>query len=134
MDEDTRAFNRIMEAFGLPKGNDAEAAIRKHAIQSATKNAIEIPFRVMETALRSMEVIKTMVAIGNPASVTDAGVGALCARTAVIGAFLNVKVNSNDLDDKQFVGDVLQKAKEIVREAEENEREILAMVEQRLSK
>ncbi|MEO6150580.1 MAG: glutamate formimidoyltransferase, partial [Mucilaginibacter sp.] len=87
VDADTAAFNKIMEAFALPKATDAEKAARTQAIQAATKYAIEIPFKVMETAYASMEVIKAMVINGNPNSVTDAGVGALCARTAVMGAF-----------------------------------------------
>mgnify|MGYP004702796923 CR=1 FL=1 len=134
VDEDTRAFNRIMEAFGLPKGNEAETAARKEAIQAATKNAIEVPYRVMETAFNSMEIIEAMVAMGNPASVTDAGVGALCARTAVLGAYLNVKVNCNDLDDKLFVGEILQKALAVAIEAKQKELQILDLVEQRLRK
>jgi len=134
VDEDTQSFNRIVEAFGLPKGNEAEAAARKDAIQAATKNAIEVPYRVMETALSSMEIIKAMVALGNPASVTDAGVGALCARTAVLGANLNVKVNCIDLEDKQFVNEILQKAAAVAKEAEQKELEILDLVEQKLRK
>lgn len=134
VDEDTRAFNRIMEAFGLPKGTEEEKKARKEAIQAATKYAIEIPFRVMETAYKSMEVIEAMVEKGNPTSVTDAGVGALCARTAVIGAFLNVKVNVMDLEDKAFVEAILKKANEIQQAARQKEDEIVKLVAQRLEK
>ena len=134
VDEDTKAFNLIMEAFGLPKGNDKEATMRKEAIQAATKNAIEIPFKVMEAAFKSMEIIEAMVEEGNPASVTDAGVGALCARTAVIGAYLNVKVNSNDLHDRDFVNQILMKGAALVEAAMQKEKEILEKVEAKLNK
>ncbi|HAG17258.1 MAG TPA: glutamate formimidoyltransferase, partial [Bacteroidales bacterium] len=86
VDEDTNAFNKIMDAFKLPKATENEKANRKQAIQDASKYAIEIPFKVMEKTLKSMEIIKAMAEIGNPNSVSDAGVGALCARTAVMGA------------------------------------------------
>ncbi|HAJ98513.1 MAG TPA: glutamate formimidoyltransferase [Bacteroidales bacterium] len=134
VDEDTKAFNLIMEAFGLPKGNDKEATMRKEAIQAATKNAIEIPFKVMEAAFKSMEIIDAMVEEGNPASVTDAGVGALCARTAVMGAYLNVKVNSNDLHDRDFVNQILMKGVALVEAAKQKEKEILEKVEAKLNK
>jgi len=128
VDEDTRAFNRIMDAFGMPKGSDAEKEIRTAAIQEATKYAIEVPFRTMEKALESFAVIKAMVEIGNPNSVTDAGVGALCARTAVIGAHLNVRINASGLNDKAFVEETLSKCAKIEAEAIEMEKNILEMV------
>ncbi len=134
VDEDTRAFNRIMDAFGLPKGTDEEKKARKEAIQAATKYAIEVPFRVMETAFKAMDVIEAMVEKGNPTSVTDAGVGALCARTAVIGAYLNVKVNTMDLEDKAFVKEILKKAEEIQLAARKKENEIMKLVEERLKR
>ncbi|NTW34105.1 MAG: glutamate formimidoyltransferase, partial [Bacteroidetes bacterium] len=109
VDEDTVSFNKIMDAFGLPKSNDAEKAARTDAIQEATKYATEVPFRTMQKAYKSMEIIKAMVEIGNPNSVTDAGVGALCARPAVIGAFLNVKINASGLKDKEFANNILAK-------------------------
>ncbi|MBU0488245.1 MAG: glutamate formimidoyltransferase [Bacteroidetes bacterium] len=132
VDEDTRAFNMIMDAFGLPKGNDAEKAARAEAIQAATKHAIQIPFRVMQRSYESMEVIKAMAEIGNPNSVSDAGVGALCARTAVIGAHLNVKINSKDLTDKAFLDDILKQAVEIEEKTVALESEILQIVESKL--
>lgn len=132
VDEDTGAFNQIMEAFKLPKGNEAEQAARKAAIQAATKNAIEVPFTVMETALRSMEVIKAMAETGNPNSITDAGVGALCARTAVIGAFLNVKINAADLHDKTYVDTKLKEGEALVKKANDLENEILALVNDKI--
>ena len=128
VDEDTRAFNRIMEAFKLPKANDDEKAIRKAAIQTATKVAIEIPYKVMETSLASMEVMKAMVTTGNPSSITDAGVGALCARTAVIGAHLNVRINASGFDDKDYLAKILSQAKSIEDKAIALEAEILAIV------
>jgi glutamate formiminotransferase/formiminotetrahydrofolate cyclodeaminase len=102
VDEDTKAFTRIMHAMGLPKGTEEEKAVRATAIRAATKYAIEIPFKVMQASYKSMEVIKKMVEIGNPNSVTDAGVGALCARTAVIGAFMNVRINAAGLMTKHL--------------------------------
>lgn len=134
VDEDTRSFNKIMDAFSLPKATDAEKAARTAAIQAATKYAIEVPFKTMQKALDSFEIIRAMVETGNPNSVTDAGVGALCARSAVIGAHLNVKVNATGLTDKTFVDEVLAKSAEIERQAEEQEKMILKMVNQKLTK
>jgi glutamate formiminotransferase/formiminotetrahydrofolate cyclodeaminase len=132
VDEDTNAFNKIMEAFGLPKGSDAEKAARKQGIQDATKYAIEVPFTVMEVAFASMQVSKAMAEFGNPNSVTDAGVGALCGRTAVLGAFMNVKINTGSLDDKTFVEQVLARGNEIQEKAIALETEIRAMVDKKI--
>ncbi len=132
VDEDTDAFNKIMDAFGLPKKTDEEKAARKEAIQDATKNAIMVPFRVMEVAYNALEVVKAMAEIGNPNSVSDAGVGALAIRSCVKGAFLNVKINSGDLEDKTFVESVSKKAQEIDKNTEELEKEILKIVESKL--
>jgi len=132
IDEDTDAFNKIMDAFGLPKGNDEEVAARDKAIQDATKGAIEVPFRVMQTACDSFEVVRAMAEHGNPASVSDAGVGALCARSAVMGAFLNVKINAKDLDDKTWVDDVLTRASALQEKALTAERDVLAIVVEKL--
>jgi glutamate formiminotransferase / formiminotetrahydrofolate cyclodeaminase len=128
VDEDTRSFNRIMDAFGLPKSNDEEKKIRKKAIQDATRYAIEIPFRVMEKAYESLDIIHEMVEKGNPNSITDAGVGALCARAAVIGAYMNVRINSADLEDKAFVENVVKKGAEIQNAAIRREQEIIKMI------
>ena len=87
MDEDTAAFTKIMDAFGLPKATDEEKSTRTEAIQNATKYAVEVPLKVMKLAHESLELIKAMVEKGNPNSITDAGVGALCIRTAVEGAY-----------------------------------------------
>ncbi len=128
VDEDTRAFNRIMDAFGLPKNNDIEKAARKKAIEDATRFATEIPYKVMTLAFESMEVIKAMAEIGNPNSVSDAGVGALAARSAVIGAFLNVKINAAGLHDKAFASEIVLKGNEIQKNAIQMETEILQIV------
>ncbi|MDG1296929.1 MAG: glutamate formimidoyltransferase [Saprospiraceae bacterium] len=128
VDEDTRSFNAIIHAIRLPKSSDAEKAKRHQAIQDATKYAIEVPFTVMQASLDSFEVIKAMADFGNPNSVTDAGVGALCARAAVHGAYMNVQINTMDLEDKTFVADILKRGKEITEKADALETEIRATV------
>ena len=133
VDEDTRSFNRIMDAFGLPKETPEEKAARTDAIQEATKYAIEVPFKTMQKSFEAMEIIKAMVETGNPNSVTDAGVGALCARSAVMGAFLNVKVNAAGLKDKMFVKDILKKGTGIEEGAKKLETELLALVNSKIS-
>lgn len=132
VDEDTNAFNKIMDAFGLPKKTDEEKAARKQAIQAATKYAIEVPFRTMTLCYECMDVCKAMTEIGNPNSVTDAGVGALAARSGVKGAFLNVKINAKDLEDKVFVEKILAEGAEIERKAEALEAEIQARVNEKI--
>ncbi len=134
VDEDTNAFNKIMESFKLPKGTEEEKKIRKHAIQNATKYAIEVPFKVMQLACDSMAIIKAMAETGNPNSVSDAGVGALCARTAVMGAFLNVKINASGYEDKSFVNDIIDKGNSIENTAQKMEEEILSIVNDKISK
>ena len=129
VDADTKAFNKIMEAFGLPKSTDEEKLARTNAIQEATKFAIEIPFQVMMASYNSMEVIKAMAEIGNPNSVSDAGVGALCARSAVKGAFMNVRINTNGYNDKVYVAETLKRGKEIENKAIALEEEILKIVD-----
>ncbi|HNQ24494.1 MAG TPA: glutamate formimidoyltransferase [Phycisphaerae bacterium] len=128
IDEDTDAFNRLMAAFGLPKGSDEEKAARKQAIQEATRHAIEVPLQTMQTAFAALEVIEAMAKEGNPASVSDAGVGALAARSAVMGAFLNVKINAGSIEDKQWLNNILTRAGEIREKAIAKEREILEIV------
>jgi glutamate formiminotransferase/formiminotetrahydrofolate cyclodeaminase len=132
VDEDTNAFNTIMDAFGLPKGNEEETNIRKEAIENATKYATEIPFKVLETCYKSMEVMHAMAESGNPNSVTDAGVGALCARTAVRGALLNVKINAAGLTDTTWAAEIVAKGEEIARKAKEQEDKIMQLVEAKL--
>ena len=132
VDADTAAFNKIMTAFGLPKGTDDEKANRKMAIQEATKFAIEIPFKVMQLSFDSMTLIKAMADIGNPNSVSDAGVGALCARSAVMGAFMNVRINASGYDDKKYVTDILAKGKDIETKTIALETEILKIVNEKI--
>lgn len=132
VDADTAAFNKIMTAFGLPKSNEEEKAARKQAIQDATKFAIEIPFRVMQLSHESMTLIKAMADIGNPNSVSDAGVGALCARSAVMGAFMNVRINAGGYDDKSYVNDIIAKGKDIETKTIALEAEILKVVNEKI--
>lgn len=133
VDEDTNAFNRIMDAFGLPKGSEQEKAVRTEAIQEATRYAIEIPFRVMKKSFETMEILKAMAETGNPNSVSDAGVGALAARSAVMGAFLNVRINAAGLNDKAFVASVIAEGTEIERNAKLMEEQILEIVHQKIN-
>jgi glutamate formiminotransferase / formiminotetrahydrofolate cyclodeaminase len=134
VDEDTRAFNRIMDAFGLPKGNDEEKKARKAAIQEASKYAIQVPFRVMEKSLESMQVLEAMAKIGMEASASDVGVGALCARTAVMGAYLNVKINAAGLEDKAFAEEYVKKGEKVVEQAQKKEAEILVIIDGKIRK
>jgi len=132
VDADTKAFNQIMTAFGLPKATTEEKNARTKAIQDATKFAIEIPFKVMQTAYASLKVIKAMAEIGNPNSVSDAGVAALCVRSAVMGAFMNVRINAAGYDDKDYVNDIVAKGKEIEDKTVAMEAEILTVVNEKI--
>ena len=134
VDEDTNAFNKIMNAFGLPKKTDEDKAKRHQAIQDATKYAIEVPFKTLQRSFDCFEICKQMVETGNPNSVTDAAVGILCARTACIGAFMNMKINCGSLEDKAFVEDILAKGQKLVDEACEIEKEYTAKVMEIISK
>ncbi len=134
VDEDTRSFNKIMDAFGLPKKTEEDKTARKAAIEEASKYAIQVPFRVMEKALQSMDIIRAMAETGLPASISDVGVGALCARTAVMGAYLNVKINASGLNDKAFAEEYVLKGEKIERECILMESEILALVNQKINK
>ena len=130
VDEDTHSFNLIMEAFGMPKGNDAEKAARKQAIQDATKYAIEVPYKTIQRSFDVFELCAAMIEKGNPNSVTDAGVGVLCARAAVMGAYLNVKINASSLEDKAFAEEMVSKAQAYVVKAKELETSLMAKVEE----
>src|SRR6185436_14728888 len=132
VDADTRAFNGIMNAMSLPKGTEEEKTARKQAMNEATKVAIEVPFKVMQLSYDSMEVIKAMAEVGNPNSVSDAGVGALCARSAVMGAFMNVRINASGYDDAAFVSEVITRGKEIENNAIELEKTILKTVNEKI--
>jgi glutamate formiminotransferase/formiminotetrahydrofolate cyclodeaminase len=134
VDEDTEAFNRIIEAFALPKKSEEEIKLRNEAIQEATRNAILVPFRVMETAYSGFGLIREMVEKGNPNSITDAGVGALALRSCIRGAFLNVKINAAGLNDKDFANTIILKGEAIESKAEATEKEILKIIDEALSK
>ncbi|HAL83686.1 MAG TPA: glutamate formimidoyltransferase, partial [Mucilaginibacter sp.] len=128
VDLDTAAFNKIMESFNLPKGTDEEKTARTEAIQAATKYAIEIPFKVMQAAYNSLSVIKAMTETGNPNSISDVGVAALCARSAVIGAFMNVKINASGFKDKTFTDAIIAEGNELEAKAIALEKEIIGLV------
>lgn len=132
VDEDTRAFNKIMDAFSLPKSTDDEKNSRKKAIQDATVYATEVPYRTMVAAFESFELIKAMAEYGNPNSVTDAGVGALCARSAVMGAYLNVRINAAGLENKALAAQMLKHGAEIEKKAQELEEQILEIVSKKI--
>ncbi len=132
VDEDTNAFNKIMDAFALPKKTDEEKAARSLVIQEATRYATEVPFRTMQKSFDAFEICRAMIEIGNPNSVTDAGVGALCARSAVLGAFLNVKINASSLKDAAFKADILNRAQALADKAQQVEAELIAMVDAKI--
>ncbi|HET9430437.1 MAG TPA: cyclodeaminase/cyclohydrolase family protein, partial [Chitinophagaceae bacterium] len=132
VDADTRAFNLVMSAFALPKSTEEEKQFRQESIQEATRIAIEVPFKVMEAAHGTMEIIRIMAEKGNPNSVTDAGVGALCARSAVMGAYMNVRINAASYGDKNFVNEVLTRGREIENKTIALEQDILNIVNAKL--
>lgn len=134
VDEDTEAFNRILGAFRLPKKTDEEIKARTAAITEATKYAMLVPFRVMETALPGFALIREMVEKGNPNSVTDAAVGALALRSCIRGAYLNVRINSVGLDDKEFVNDLISRGKVIEDQAISEEESILGLTDRIINK
>ena len=128
VDKDTQAFNRLLKAFGLPKGDEKEKAIRREAIEAATRHAIMVPYSTMETAFRGFEIVRTMAEQGNPNSVSDAGVGALAIRACVKGASLNVKINSSSLSDRSFAEEMVRNAESLEKKADMAEKEILEIV------
>jgi glutamate formiminotransferase / formiminotetrahydrofolate cyclodeaminase len=133
VDEDTAAFDRIMAAFGLPKGTDEEKAARAEAIEKATLYATQVPLRTMKASFKAFEVIRAMAQTGNPNSVSDAGVGALAARSAVLGAQLNVKINAASLADKAKAAELTAEAAEIAAKAVTEEKEILDIVNSKIN-
>jgi len=132
VDEDTHAFNEIMNAFSLPKNSEQESILRSQAIEAATKYATEVPFKTMELCFESMSVMRAMAEIGNPNSVTDAGVGAIAAKAGVIGAFLNVKINAVGLKDRDFANKIIEKAGALVENANQLEKNILEIVDSKI--
>ena len=133
VDEDTDAFNSIMNAFSLPKDTDDEKVIRNNQIQRATKNAIEVPFKIMSICYDSLDIILEMAQNGNPNSITDVGVAMHCAKAAIHGAFLNVRINCNDLKDKSFVKKILSNGTKILNQTYSKEKLILGIVDKKLS-
>ena len=132
VDEDTEAFNRIMEAFGLPKKTDEEKAARSAAIQAATLFATQVPLHTMQASFKVFELCKAMAEEGNPNSVSDAGVGVLAARAAVLGAGLNVKINASGLKDREVADKLVGEANELIKKANQLETEIMKIVEDKL--
>ena len=134
VDEDTSAFNKIMEALQMPKKTDAEKAARMEALELASQYATQVPFKTMNVAFKAFEVVEAMVKNGNPASVSDAGVGALCCRSAVMGAYLNVKINAAGLKDRAFADNIVAEGAKIEAEAIAKEAEILVEVNKIINK
>jgi len=132
VDEDTNAFNKIIEGFRLPKSTLEEKEIRATAIENATKYATEIPFQVMETAYESMEVMHAMAKDGIQNSLSDAGVGALCARSAVIGAYFNVRINAKDIKDREYANDIVSRATKIYEQTVASELEMIAFIDSKI--
>ncbi|MBR5638133.1 MAG: glutamate formimidoyltransferase [Muribaculaceae bacterium] len=132
VDEDTEAFNRIMAAFGMPKKTDEDKAARSAAIQDATLYAAQVPLRTMKESMKVFELCRYMVNEGNPNSVSDAGVGVLAARAAVLGAGMNVKINAGSLKDRAVAEALITEANELIAKANAEEAEITALVETKL--
>ena len=133
VDEDTRAFNKIMEAFGLPKKTDEDKRLRSEAIQAATLFATQVPLQTMQAAFGAFELCQAMAEQGNPNSVSDAGVGALAARAAVLGAGLNVKINAASLKDRETADKMIAEAERLIAEAQKKEAEIIGIVERKIN-
>ena len=132
VDEDTNAFNKIIDGFRLPKSTEEEKEVRKRAIEDATKYATEIPFQVMETSYNSMEVMRAMLKDGIQNSLSDAGVGILCGKTAVTGAYFNVRINAKDINDRDFAENIIAKAKIIYEATLEIENEMIAYIDSKM--
>lgn len=133
VDEDTKAFNGIMAAMQMPKGTDTERAARAEAMEAATLYAAQVPLKTMQTAFDAFDLCEAMTDLGNPASVSDAGVGALAARAAVLGAGLNVRINAAGLADRTAAKNLIEQADELVRRADTREKEILQKVNQKIN-
>ena len=128
VDEDTVAFNKIMAVFAMPKNTEDEKTARKFALEKATMYATEVPFKTMKVAFETFEILQKMTEIGNPASVSDAGVGALAAKASVLGAYLNVRINASGLKNREYADKLLAEARLIVDRANKKESEILELV------
>lgn len=134
VDEDTASFNKIMAVFAMPKGTPEEKAARAEAMEAATLYATQVPLRTMKAAMKAMPVVKAMAEKGNPASASDAGVGALAARAAVRGADMNVRINAAGLKNREIAESLIKEAAELVKQAEKEENEILAFVNANIDK
>ncbi len=134
VDEDTEAFNRIMGVFAMPKATPEEKKARAEALEAATLYATEVPLRTMKAAYAAFDLLQAMATKGNPASVSDAGVGALAARSAVLGAFLNVRINAAGLKDRELADKLVGEAAEIAKNARAREAEILEAVDKVIDK
>lgn len=132
VDEDTNAFNKIIDGFRMPKTNPEEIEARKKAIEDATKYATEIPFKVMQTAHNSIEVMLEMMKTGIQNSLSDAGVGILCAKTAVTGAYFNVRINAKDIKDRKFAEEIITKAEDIYQKTIVLENEMMAIINSKI--
>jgi glutamate formiminotransferase/formiminotetrahydrofolate cyclodeaminase len=130
VDEDTRAFNAILSAFGMPKNSEQEKAVRQRAIEEATLQAIEVPFQVMKVAMEGYEVIEAMVTRGNPSSISDAGVGALALHASIEGAWLNVRINASAVKEHHRVKEILASGARICLQAAERKESVLREVHQ----
>jgi glutamate formiminotransferase / formiminotetrahydrofolate cyclodeaminase len=134
VDEDTNAFNKVMDAFAMPKTTEEEISARKKAIEAANIYATEVPLKVMEAAFKAFDIIKPMVIEGNPNSITDGGVGGLCTRTAMEGAFLNIKTNILGIKNEEVKKKLLDKASALMEQGIKKEAEIKEIVYGRLNK
>ena len=134
VDEDTEAFNRIMNVFSMPKGTEEEKKARAQALEEATLYATEVPLKTMKASYETFDVVEKMAEIGNPNSITDAGVGALAARSAVLGAYLNVKINAAGLKDRKKAETLLEEAKVIADAARKREEIIWKHVTESIDK
>ncbi len=132
VDEDTAAFNKVIDAFALPKESAEEKAARSAAIEQATKHAAEIPFKAMETAFKSYQLLSEMADKGNPASISDVGVGALATRACIEGAAMNVRINLAGLKDEKFKSAFVEKVRKISADSEARFKEINHVVEKKL--
>jgi glutamate formiminotransferase/formiminotetrahydrofolate cyclodeaminase len=132
VDEDTNAFNRVMEAFGFPKNSPDEKAARAEAIEQATKHAAEVPLKVMKTSVKSYELLAEMASSGNPASISDVGVGALATRACIRGAAMNVRINLGQLEDKKFRRRLQKRVQKVSADSEALFRKIIRIVERKL--
>ncbi|MCC7331068.1 MAG: glutamate formimidoyltransferase [Flavobacteriales bacterium] len=132
IDEDTNAFNKIIDGFRMPKETDEQKKVRAEAIENATKYATIVPFTVMETAFQSMEVMQAMLKDGMQSSLSDSAVGILCAKTSITGAFFNVKINAKDIKDRVFAEDILKRGEEIYLKAVAIEKNTIELINSKM--